>query len=630
MVRRTLLFFVLVILGVVLGGCSADVGSGAPSVDDPGADLDQWLADNGIVKMVAGADGVEWGTASSGPDGAARFYSPAHKGMFELYTKDDKGVGVPGLRVMVGAMKDAASYLVLDDNDKYAPMVFNGPIDGKDQSGTVQGKDLQGANGDRYVFTPADNPFSSQFTLLGLSFTISIEAVMMAAAATVVGMVMKDLVENTCLFFEPLHHDACAIAGSVTADLASIAFAGIPMALEKGVGYAAMQIATEELPEKAASLFCGNVIGKNLIGWTKPRVGDAPETALETQLRVALYKYNYLLDQLDKSPPQDYTPAQQQELTTVGESLIALAQKVREGYIGVYNPEEMNTKGIEFGFETVDGLVGQLLKGRYSLTQTVSLTELEQALFGVKIGNYALAVNGVVSWKMQVPDESLEEIMSENKQKVAGAALSCVFAIATEAVIDYKKDGADEQATVNFEDHWKKALEIVDDDVTALYQDLYATAPPPPQCLPDTWEPNATWQQGVNQTIAGQISGSNTITLKNLNLCGADDDWYAYSAGPVNFSVGAAIRKPTSGVNTDKSVCVELYWYSEDYQIAGWDPDLISGPTCGTVDSEPEVPSKSVAGTMGESWRDILVHVYPDPNNGQTIPHIDYDLEVHP
>lgn len=626
MARRILVTFALFLFALAFAGCSSD----APTIGDPGFDLDEWLADNGVVKMVAGADGVEWGTTTSGADGTAKFYSPAHKGIFQLTTVDDQNAITPGLRVSVGATAATASYIVLDDAGKYAPMVFNGPIDGHDQSGTVKTEDLQGAAGDPYVFTPGGNPFSTQFTLLGLEFTISIMTVLEVSITTVAGLVIKDLVENACLFFEPLHHDACAIAGDVVSDLAGFAFAGIPMALEKGIGYAAKDIATSELPKAAAELFCGNVIGKNLIGWTKPRVDGAPETTLETKLRTALYKYNYVLDQLDKSPPQSYTAAQQAELRTAGDALVSLAQKIREGYLSVYNPEEMGTHGLEFGFDATNELVGKLLEGRKVITTIVSLDEVEAVLFHVQTGSSTFVYQAVSSWHMDVPVESFEELLSETKQKVAGTALGCFFGIASEATIDYLKDNVQEHAQEDLETHWGKALDVVDEDLNELYSDLYGAPPPPPTCLPDLWEPNGTWQQGTQQTIAGQLNGSNTVTLKDLDLCGADDDWYAYSAGPISFSAGAAIRKPLNGQNGDKSVCVELYWYSEDYQISGWDPDLVAGPTCGSVDSEPTTPSVNVAGTLGESFRDVLVHVYPDPNNAQSVPRIDYDLEVHP
>ena len=231
MPRRSLLVLVLLVLAAMVAGCSSD----APSIGDPGFDLDKWLADNGVVKMVAGPDGVEWGSATSGADGTAKFYSPAHKGIFQLTTVDDKNATAPGMRVSVGATATTASYVVLDDSGQHAPMMWNGPIDGQNQNVTVEAADLQGANGDGYVYTPGASPFSTQFTLLGLEFTISIQAVLTGAALSVVGMVMKELVENTCLFFAPLHHDACAIAGDVTSAVTGLVLAGIPTALEEGV-----------------------------------------------------------------------------------------------------------------------------------------------------------------------------------------------------------------------------------------------------------------------------------------------------------------------------------------------------------------------------------------------------------
>jgi len=162
-----------------------------------------------------------------------------------------------------------------------------------------------------------------------------------------------------------------------------------------------------------------------------------------------------------------------------------------------------------------------------------------------------------------------------------------------------------------------------------LHRDHFGGPPPTPTCGADFYEPNESWRSAIASGTALSI-GTEPVRITDLTLCsaagGEDDDWYAFNMAPISLNTDARIRMPTMAgpLGTDRRVCLEVWFYSENYEIGGWDADLVRGSVCDTVASEFSLGRFSIARTTGESYSFLVAHVYPeDPTyTGE----IDYDL----
>jgi hypothetical protein len=79
-------------------------------------------------------------------------------------------------------------------------------------------------------------------------------------------------------------------------------------------------------------------------------------------------------------------------------------------------------------------------------------------------------------------------------------------------------------------------------------------------------------------------------------------------------------------VGQDQPICIDVYFYSQIYEIAGTPPDFITG-TCGTVSVGPATDTFGIRRTIGEEWSMILLRVRP--GEGAMGP-IDYGMRFVP
>lgn len=68
---------------------------------------------------------------------------------------------------------------------------------------------------------------------------------------------------------------------------------------------------------------------------------------------------------------------------------------------------------------------------------------------------------------------------------------------------------------------------------------------------------------------------------------------------------------------------MDMYWYAQTNELAGVPPTRLRGQ-CGTVASEFSIGPVGVRGTAGETFRQILLHVYPEDRTS-TVP-VRYNL----
>ncbi len=203
------------------------------------------------------------------------------------------------------------------------------------------------------------------------------------------------------------------------------------------------------------------------------------------------------------------------------------------------------------------------------------------------------------------------------------------LAVATQANIKWTEDGVERDAAAELDVLVGDLQQTAETAADVYHQKFYGEAIPDPDCLPDLYEPNGTWEAALSRPLSYTADGS-PVRVEDLNLCdGAtadESDWYAFPSSLINFQTQARIRKPEgSPEGTDVPICMEIWFYDELLELGYLDPVQIAS-ACGTVREEFSTAQLSVASTTGVRWQYLMVHVFPDPSAPAPTEGVDYIL----
>ena len=121
-------------------------------------------------------------------------------------------------------------------------------------------------------------------------------------------MVFAKLVEETCLFFAPLHDDVCSVVGKVVEISASVGIGGLKLAITEALDWkeALVKAGFAAAWDELISLTCGDNIGGAIVSWIVP---STEESSVQNRYREVAYRYNYLLKKIDEAPPEEIAAA---------------------------------------------------------------------------------------------------------------------------------------------------------------------------------------------------------------------------------------------------------------------------------------------------------------------------------
>jgi len=598
-----------VVIAMLIASCGGDDAN------------DQDQLPEGIVQLTLDDDGAERGKGMTSAVGVVEFYSERHHALLSLDLGDSAAMVVAGVEVEVEATETGVTYYAHDPAGRFMPMLFSTAIpQGLDEELQVKGADLLGAadssprrigltdHGPRPSFEPRSKPF-----LVGLLVSMNIRAFMVGIGEAAAIMALTSIVTNTCTFFAPLHDDMCGTVGKIVDLAATVATGGVKLVLGKGFGWTAaiLKTAWTEAWSELRSQAC-EAAGKMMVGWIQPPP-DAEKT-VQRRYREAAYNYRFLLDKLDTAPPADPVAraALKAQLVDAGVALSGIAGKVRDHYYEIYNAEDSSDLLLNSSFKLTSLAIKKLVEVRPIILQSITLTygyyellvatstSVSYERFDFMLGKLDLAVGE----KMEVPWK-------------AEWGLDCAMAVAKSAKIKWDENGSAQEAEVDVETAVGHMIEILDLFVEDLHREHYGGSIPTPDCLPDIWEVNDTWQSSLASPFAGTL-GTGVVTLEGVNLCNGtsamDEDWFTFDAAPINFNVEARIRKPATGTGGAERVCLDLFWYSQISELSDSPPYALPGAACGTVDSEFSTNQVNVAQSTGEAYRYVMARVRPDPS----------------
>lgn len=556
-------------------------------------------------------DGHERGVATTDADGTALLWSPVHEALLTYRAADEAGDAQPGVEVIVDL--DAARlgrFLVIDPSGRLMPQAFSAtlPVRG-DGELEVDGRALLELGTPNYDFDPSEgDPFA--LTIAGVSISVSISGILTSIALSGAIMIAKEFVLGVCSALAPLHDDTCAHVGTVVDVLGAIATAGVKLAGDftlRAIGRYALEQLGEAIVDRACEAG-GNRIA--LWAWGAPT--DPGWDATRSELRRALWMYNYLLHLLDTAPPAD-VPALQADLLGVARILHTIAPMARPGYVQVIAPD---AHAASDQFDRLTGYVTEVID---ETSFTIADPDIARAWGPSRVASgLVLAVDTAEADR---PIYMIDERFS--------TALGCVITAANRVVVGFE-DTTVAAAEASTSAWVKTAAEVAMARMQDLHRTHFGGEPPPPACEADFYEPNATWREasasGRSLTIGTDPVRIDGLTLCSLTGTAFEEDWYAFDMGPISLNAGARVRAPTSGsmMGLDERVCVEVWFYSESYEISGWDAEMVAGPACGRVRDEPATEMFSIGRTLGESYSFLIAHVYPE--GATTATQIDYEL----
>jgi len=595
----------------------ADAGPGEfddaqSALDDAGAIPDGAVElPDDTVELELDPSGLETGVVLTGDDGTARFWSAARGAHWEIALGDGAGEGV-GEGVEVTVSVDAAgdgTYFIYDPSERYAPIVFSAPTPETGSHSLEIDAAEQLLDADVLVDFVPDPPNPFAFTVMGLSVSISIGAVMREVAWSAALGVFASLVTSACNSLLPVYDDICGIVGTTVGILGGLVRPGFVLAQS---GFATGRAAAVELGKgligKIGEWGCGQG-GKMLAkAFAEGDVGSLRDT-----FREAVTKYQYLLWELQDNPPAD--PADARELTdllqTIGPQLTVMAPQIRQGYVTVFsatgNPA---TKGPLYG-QVIDRTKDVMAAAQLVNWDTVMTDVFDRQLFG------PLPTGGLV-W-VDVPVGKVEvsvERLSALQPSLAGISLAdCVIAVWQGFEGQYTQSGAmvaaERSMPAIYETASRATIAALDDIHARLYGGGITL-----QCMADEYEPNDTWGMAV-ASPAGQTAGRDAIRLRDLTLCNPNegsarnDDWYAFPMGFIAFDATARVRPPEELVmGAGEPLCLEMYYYGQTNELANMPPTLVGGD-CGTAgDWFFDVGPVGIRRAAGEAWAFLVIHVY--------------------
>ncbi|MCC7538798.1 MAG: hypothetical protein IT379_21410 [Deltaproteobacteria bacterium] len=631
--------------------CGDDDGGGVtppPPTPPPGADgglpvgdageevipLEDFLRDNHVVTLEAHPDGGEIGRGTSDAAGVVHFYSPEHEGLFSFDLNDADLAGpVAGVDVMVSTAGGSAAFVVVDPRGTFAPMMFASAIPEGDATLEVDTLDLL-TEGDVVEFDPARGDPFMPFTILGVSFSMSISGVLRGIGIGIAAELFGQLVNRTCSFFAPVHMEMCEFAGGIASSLAAGFLGAIRLGPIASWGLG-RELATEVL-EGLVGTACEKTADA-LIGYNE----NPNDTGPRNRYREVAYKYNYLLYRSIAEPPADASGLQA-SLRSAAPRLSTLGRTVRDRYFELYNRESSEWGGFAISAAT-EALQEQVDENPVFREWVIRRLTIEEGYAAVLHVHPRGLTASVTTWRhVEVLAEQIRwqypEWEAAMRHLGGISAISCFMGIVKAGTARWMDGAAAQEADLSVQGMIGAELDVWNAYFDWLAEVHYGEVIPPPACLADEHEPNGTWQEAVASPVPVELSPeAGVIHLRNLTLCdylgtgAAEEDWYAYYVGPIELNVQARVTNdmidPARGA--DEPLCLDVYFFSEIYTIEDppWEPTLIT-TACGTAGGWPSTSPFGIRRTLGESWSMMLLRVRPDTGASGTP--VDYNLRFTP
>jgi len=627
------------------GGLPPGADGGDPALDagDEVVELDDYLRDNDVVTLEALDDGTEVGTAITGDDGFARFYSPENQGIYQMQAADpDMGMALPGRQVTVAVGDSSMAYLITDPLGQYQPFLHTVDVPEEDAELEYDAYDVyrEQAGLDDYDPGTGPNPFGAMsdddfgradhsLTIVGIAVTIGIRSILTSVAVGAAAAVFSNLVEGACNAVAPLYAERCRIVGVLAGAVGSLVggfFTGPVTAW--ALGATALDTALS-----VAELNCDNLAGA-AVGY----VLDPGDDTGQNRYREIARKLNYLLHVME-TDPQPGQPSWDWAMEQA-QRLIAVRDVVRNRYFQLWNQDGLgDSKAFGFGMGRAASATSGFFNNLEVDVRAATLTRLtirEETLAVLEIGEYDARYT-VANWRyVQADWETFEwsyDPGSEFSKEMRGLLIGCAFNFVKGAVVAWSDGTTSREVELETADMVDDILDVFETGIEETYRRHWGDDIPMGDCLPDLQEPNGTWELAHASPVPGDLVTGGVAELMDLNLCnpagtsGEDEDWYAYDIAPIELRVQARLIGDDMGMGQDERMCIEVYFYSEIYTITGDPPDRITG-TCGPVSSWPATMSFGVRRTAGERWSQILLRVtHEDPTSTQEV---DYGLRFIP
>ena len=629
------------------------VDGGLPDTSVPDVDvsdeLAEYIRDNDVTILAMGDDGVEYGQNETGTDGWARFYSPVHEGLveFEMSSDDESPTLVGDLPVILALTSEReAVWAAVDPTETYEPVLHSitVPETGEHEMDLDMNEVSERLDID-YDPEAAEDPFGedaekdavgsiTQPLLVGVVVTFAIRSTLTSLAVGAVASIFGNLVRGACNFATPLYAERCEIIGNI-AESAVKLFAGVRLGNVSSWGDFAREVGGEAL--EVADINCESV-SASLVGLITDITPDDTAPIRELAFRRVLQKWNYLLHQMETDPQpgqQSWEWAQEQSL-----ALIAARHGVLEEYFVAMSAEENPPEdGMLMGI--FKSAVEKFVEGSEVTVITAArdaVTENNQIFYDFARdldGDGAVDdVDGVVmSYKYTTSPTRLTNVSEGfERLKAVYETLNCAWTFVTTVDAAFEQDGRAERIDdLIVQELVDDGIAALDAAITAEYRRFWGELPMG-ECLADIMEPNDTWQLAHASPVPGTLGagGGDVATLERLNLCdglgmsGDDVDWYAYNNPAIDFRVQARFFQPPGAAGDTESVCVDVHFYSDIYELAGTPPDVLR-TQCGVGDFSTD--EFGVRRTIGERWSQILLRVRPE-NPEDAMP-VDYNLRFN-
>lgn len=606
---------IAIVIAIVIGSCdgggASDGGTfspdGAPPdgafVSPPG--LDEFLAENRIVPMELGPDGIERGTLVTPADGVARFFSRRHGAVLAFEVEGDDGAPLSGVEVVAEATEARFAYLLHDPSGATLPVFFSTdlPAPGEHRH-VVDSADLLLRDAPVHDFDPAaGNPFREAFSFVGILSSTLFQTILRSVVAGVAIELLRRAVLTTCRTISPVHVELCDRIAAVVDGIAS-AVAGFRVFGATAFGALATFVGEALAPECAA-------VGASLAGYVR----DPTDQTNRRSYGAIAHRYNYLLHRLVNDPPPGGAGPWLDTVVREGAELAQVGRVVRDAYFEAYNPSP-SLQLRESALNVAADVTGNMLSRDRTFRELVLVSlEIEEGYLAILRIRPDGATFSLRQWR--VVRGTFAEIEVERAlpgSSFFGPLTSCTFGIVEGLLGQLERDGAilDAEAELDANGLVQTMLRVWDRRVRFLYEQAYGEEMPTTCEFDDEFEPNQTWQQAVARPVPTILDGSGLVRAPDLRICplpGArESDWYAWPSGPIELRVQAAIVPEP--VVAGQELCFDLHFYSEIYEIAESPPDHIRGPFCG-ASGVVASDQFGIRRTLGERWSYLLMHVYP-------------------
>jgi hypothetical protein len=621
-----------------------DTGTGIDFDAGNTLDLETFLRDNDVGRLERDAEGVEVGQHTTNAEGVAMFYSPAHQMLFDLSTVErELRMPLADRRIHIAVADTTAMYLITDPTDVDAPFLYTFELPESDAAFEVDAHEQEQMSADPFDPAMDANPFGTSRSPLvaarteslvaGISVSVSFTNVMQAMAISAVAAVFKYLVDGACNVVSPLYAERCAM-------IAAIAGTAVELAGGLRTGASLWELGATFLDGAATvgDVHC-NHIGRTVIGYTT----DPRDDSALLRYREIARRYNYLLHAMETDPQPGQPSWEQMRQWSL--ALIQLRAVVRNDYFELWNADSVSDRldvgyGIGLATDAIAAMFSELTVSQQALVLTrLDITDVVRWYLRVGPGGTSFAVQNIRYTRARFDLMQFDTSLNDRGKGLAGLMGDCAANIVQGALVEYYDNAAatmvsDEITTAQLTNGM---LEVFEQTVNAIYEENWGAPIPMGSCLPDEYEPNLRWQDAVASPLPVALVEGSVVELNYLNLCdslgmsGMDEDWYAYNIAPVELRVqarvvGAEPPTPPMPVGQDQPICIDVYFYSQIYEIAGTPPDFITG-TCGTVSVGPATDTFGIRRTIGEEWSMILLRVRP--GEGAMGP-IDYGMRFVP